>query len=390
MLAGTMALLLPIALLGQVVSAPEERAAVIVRPAGAQPDRLAEIRKDLGAAFAGASFFGAWDEADPAQGQAVAASCGEAIREAEQAYRRFEHAQALQSLARCRQAASGARACMPAGLLEGLEALEARVRFATGDRPGALRAFARLLVLSPDWEPAAGVLAPKMRAVLDEARAELRASRPAGLSVEALPARAEGLVDGRPLGSGRLSAGVHCAEIRLAGRPGGLARLALGPSESRGERVWALPEACRALRGAASRPEPQALRAAGEDGADWLLLVDVGPRALSARVYDLQPPGRGQVSGEIHCRQDKADCLRGGIADALGSLRAQRVELLAALRQAARPGTEAPAEPAWYERWWVWTLAGCMLAGAAAGLAAGLCGGDGERGYEGVVTLPRR
>jgi hypothetical protein len=42
---------------------------------------------------------------------------------------------------------------------------------------------------------------------------------------------------------------------------------------------------------------------------------------------------------------------------------------------------------AWYEKWWVWTIAGVVVAGATAGIVLGATGGDTMPSSDWVVGL---
>jgi tetratricopeptide (TPR) repeat protein len=46
------------------------------------------------------------------------------------------------------------------------------------------------------------------------------------------------------------------------------------------------------------------------------------------------------------------------------------------------------AEEAWYEKWWVWTIAGVVVAGATTGIVLGATGGDTMPDSDWVVGLP--
>ncbi|MFY9268744.1 MAG: hypothetical protein WAO55_03225, partial [Candidatus Manganitrophaceae bacterium] len=50
--------------------------------------------------------------------------------------------------------------------------------------------------------------------------------------------------------------------------------------------------------------------------------------------------------------------------------------------------TEAPPEPAWYKKWWVWTIAGAVIIGAVAASSGGGGGGGGPTTGSATITGP--
>jgi hypothetical protein len=103
------------------------------------------------------------------------------------------------------------------------------------------------------------------------------------------------------------------------------------------------------------------------------------------------PPASPRLSLAVYDGERRAFVLqRREEIDAADPLRALAARIAGALRQTVQPssgraavGAEtqpaAPARPAgvagrrpWYRRWWVWALAGALVAGTATGLAVGL------------------
>jgi tetratricopeptide (TPR) repeat protein len=91
-------------------------------------------------------------------------------------------------------------------------------------------------------------------------------------------------------------------------------------------------------------------------------------------------PFSGEVEAGVHQLEvsaDGYDTARLAITLEAGQPFARTVELMAS----------ADTGEAWYEKWWVWTIAGVVVAGATAGIVLGATGGDTMPSSDWVVGL---
>jgi len=91
-------------------------------------------------------------------------------------------------------------------------------------------------------------------------------------------------------------------------------------------------------------------------------------------------PYSGEVEAGVHQLEvsaDGYDIARLAITLEAGQPFARSVELM----------PSAEGEEAWYEKWWVWTIAGVVVAGATAGIVLGATGGDTMPDSDWVVGL---
>lgn len=292
------------------------------------------------AVLTGAAVSGRADPCDLEAAASAALETRQLVDEARARYRAFELPAALERLTEARARWVQACPAMDEELASAPFLLEGQVLFAAGERALALESFGQAVAVSPALAPDPREWSPKLVAAFAEARAARAALPPARLSPLGLfPADAVLVLDGRPLGASaslaELPPGDHCV---LARAPGHLPRalvLRLAPGEERALALVLRPEAGAAPRSV--RPlEPRPTLALGA-------LAEPTPPPVDLRVV---------VEAE-----------------------APRVQV----------------EPAWFERWWVWTLiGGAVLGGVAVALGVLLAPAEGDPGLRVVITPPPR
>ncbi|MBN2494785.1 MAG: PEGA domain-containing protein [Deltaproteobacteria bacterium] len=258
---------------------------------------------------------------------------------------------------------------------------------ALGQQAAADEAFETVLLLEPERQLDETVVNPLAVERFEQVRQGLLRSMKGSASLISRPPGARASVDGRDAGSAPVTIpdllpGKHYFTLRLEGyrtwsgvlevEPGRVARQEVFLAEGRSmQRVRLLSRLGAGGLGSASAADAEALRA-GLDVEGLVLL-----RVLSAA-------GRAMIEPAIYVRGGpRIDPLGVFAAEQAPAALAERVRRYLAGERASlaglvqppgggAPGGLPPPEevpppgPAWYERWWVWTIAGVVVAGAVA------------------------
>jgi hypothetical protein len=267
---------------------------------------------------------------------------------------------------------------------------------ALGQDAEAEREYRMVLLLEPEHRLDEGIFSPLVVERFDRVRERLATSLRGSVSLLSRPAGAEVLMDGRPVGETPITIpgvlpGDHYFSMRADGyrtwsgvlevRPGGVERQEVFLAE--GERI----ERVR-LRQRLGQAGVAGARAADADslarglGVTRLVLVSFdhpgGQPMLRAGAF--RAGGREVLAAGVF--QGEPAQVEGLIGRLRAWLRGQAGAFDVPALEGPGGGEQPPAveEPAWYERWWVWTLVGVVVLGAAA-TATGLAL-DRDRGIE--------
>lgn len=409
---------------------------LVVRGEDVSPAARAELAAELAGAIDGtpgllASVPAA--PADPVVWKRAAEKARTLLAEAQERYRKFDGAGALDRLRALREAlpagcaGAGHRTLRAARLLEGL------VHFTAGRREEADRVFASLAAMAPGWEPDPSELAPKIVAAFHEARRRVAARKPGILALDGSPRGASIELDGRAAGElPRVIEGVlpgrHCLEVRHPSHRPWAASVTVPEDTTVRLRVVLFPE--RALDLLDEGGVDDALQAgelARSFGTDYLVLVHAGEpghrvRMIAAETGRIAGPGRcvqpsraervvclHQEVTALHADLDATTAASAGRAPpeavrpdqpaadvppdiAVGPLPSSKTGVGRETVPADSPGaSRTGSEPRWYQSWWFWTLVGgAALVGAGVGLGLALRPEDDATGYRVWITRPSR
>ncbi|HOX42026.1 MAG TPA: PEGA domain-containing protein [Myxococcota bacterium] len=261
---------------------------------------------------------------------------------------------------------------------------------AQGQDAQAEREFQRVLLLQPERQLDEAVYSPLVLERFERARQQLATSLKGSVSLLSQPPGADVRMDGRPVGATPITIpdvrpGAHYFSLRLDGhrtwsgvlevRPGGVERQEVFLVE--GERI----ERVRLRQRLEAGPRAADAEALAQGlGVGWLVLVSFEHpagqsmlRVSAFRAGEREVLAAGVFSGE-------AEALA-ALGERLGRwLAGDRTALAAPGPTGFLPGGEPlpppPEETAWYEQWWVWTLVGVAVVGAATATTVVLLQGD--------------
>jgi len=266
---------------------------------------------------------------------------------------------------------------------------------AKGQEDLAAREYLRVLLLQPERQLDEAVYSPLVLERFGRMREQLATSLRGSVSLLSQPPGAEVSMDGRPVGATPITIpgvapGAHYFALRLDGYRtwSGVLEVPAGGVERQevflveGERIDRLRLRQR-LEAGARAADAEAL--ARGLGVGRLVLVSFEHPAGQSmlRVAAYRGGGREVLAAGVF----------GGEEESLAALAARLRRWLdgdatafapAAPMGGGQPGglvggqdpVTPPAEPAWYERWWVWTLVGAAVVGAAAATTVVLLQGD--------------
>lgn len=243
------------------------------------------------------------------------------------------------------------------------------------------REYRMVLLLEPDRQLDDAMVSPLVIERFEQVRSELVTSMKGSVSLLSTPDGARVLMDGRQVGFTPITIpgvlpGEHYFSIHHPGYrtwfgvltvpAGGVEKQEVFMVEGSRYRLWR-----QRMRLGAPEADPLAAAELAEGlGADWLVLVSFshpGGQALATlktwqRGGGLEPLGVFPV-GRSKLAPLAAKLLRwiGGDRSAFAAPKIVRTPDL------PPPGQDPPpsAGPAWYERWWVWTIVGAAVVGAA-------------------------
>jgi len=331
------------------------------------------------------------------------------LKEARELYQKFDEQGALLKLAESRAALIAGCGGADAELLRSQVLLEGLIHFTAGRRDRAKLAFSQLAALDPSFEPDTTKVAPKVVAAFNEAKDEVYKKKQGLLDLSGRPHGAKVRLDGAESGSlpvilDRVSPGSHCLEVTDPAHSAWVARFTMPAGGAVRMRAILFRASVVGLLekepGLPGDTDPGELARAFSTG--YLALGDaetsrVTIRLISAENAKVSNPVVCKVAREVcrpRCLRDPAlenllKCLHDGLVSAHSILSTPPAVLDLGKQIPPAPRKIEPAETAWYQSWWFWSIVGgAALAGTAVTLGVLLSPDADNPDYWVTVTRP--
>ncbi|MFC1611479.1 PEGA domain-containing protein [Myxococcota bacterium] len=291
------------------------------------------------------------------------------LEEARERFRKFDEQGALARLEESREALPGRCGGADLALLRSQHLVEGLIHFMAGRREEAMLAFSLLAAMDPHWEPDAKELAPKIVALALLAREE-RLQRPRAMLEVDGTRGARVRMNGQEVGTiptvqEAVPPGVHCLEVTSPNHGAWARQVTIPDGSTIRLRAVLFPDVARVLLEKKAADPGEVARAFG---TAFLVVGDATTEEVSATLISA---ATGRESKPVVCTAPPSDditalvsCLHGGILAAL-----EAEPEVAAVRSVTeqpgaltQPAVEGEGEPAFYERWWFWTIVGSAVA----------------------------